>query len=71
MDQGPGSDESSNDDRDPEESDIAASVGDVAQAVNGGGLQELLDNLHDEGQEVTEGLKVHTVFSCLRATNCP
>ena len=46
MDQGPGSDESSDDDRDPEESYTKAGGGDVDQAVNGGGLQELLDYLH-------------------------
>ena len=42
MDQGPGSDESSDDDRDPEESDETSGGGDVDQAVDGGGLQELL-----------------------------
>ena len=56
MNQDSGTKESSNDDTEPEESDIAASIRDIAQAMNGGGLQELLDNLHDEGLKVTEGL---------------
>ena len=46
LDQDASSDEATDYDTDPEESDIAASVGDIAQAVNGGGLQELLDYLH-------------------------
>ena len=43
MDQGPGSDESSDDDRDPEESDETSGGGDVDQSMNSGGLKKYLD----------------------------
>ena len=49
LDQDSGSNESSDDDREPEESDETSGGGDVDQAVDGGGLQELPDNLHSAG----------------------
>ena len=45
LDQETGSDESSDDDTEPEESDETSGGGDIDQAVNCGGFQKLLDFL--------------------------
>ena len=67
MNQDSGSDESSDDDREPEESDETSGGGDVDQAVDGGGLEELPERL--QSLHVKTAL-FNTILKCSRIEFC-